>query len=96
MASSVVGDASPQSPQSPAQPAIDGAELARWMLMATEAASMAASTAAQALLELKDGTSSSSSDEKVWYRLLPRPSGPGVFDPDSREAELAQWREISS
>ena len=53
MASSVGGDASPQSPQSPAQPAIDGAELARRMLMATEAASMAASTAAQALLELK-------------------------------------------
>ena len=54
MASSVGGDASPQSPQSPAQPAIDGAELARRMLMATEAASMAASTAAQALLELKE------------------------------------------
>ena len=92
MVSSVGGDASPQSPQSPAQPAIDGAELARRMLMATEAASMAASTAAQALLELKDKTSSSSSDEKAWYRLLPRPS---VFDPDSREAELAQWREWS-
>ena len=92
MASSVGGDASPQSPQSPAQPAIDGAELARRMLMATEAASMAASTAAQALLELKDRTSSSSSDEKAWYRLLPRPS---VFDPDSRETELAQWREWS-
>ena len=92
MVSSVGGDASPQSPQSPAQPAIDGAELARRMLMATEAASMAASTAAQALLELKDKTSSSSSNEKAWYRLLPRPS---VFDPDSREAELAQWREWS-
>ena len=53
---------------------------------------MAASTAAQALLELKNRTSSSPSDEKAWYRLLPRPS---VFDPDSREAELAQWREWS-
>ena len=92
MVSSVAGDSSPQSSQSPAQPAIHGAELARRMLMATEAASMAASTAAQALFELKDGSSSSSSNEKVWYRLLPRPS---VFDPDSREAELAQWREWS-
>ena len=67
---------------------IDGADLARRMMLATEAASTAATVAAQALAELK----SQRNDEKSWYKTLPQP---GVFDPKSREEGLSMWRDFA-
>ena len=67
---------------------IDGAELARRMMLATEAASTAATVAAQALAGLK----SRRHDEKSWYKTLPKP---GVFDLKSREEELSMWRDFA-
>ena len=67
--------------------AIDGAELARRMLLATEAASTVASQAARALEELK---SSSEKGDRSWYKLLQKP---GSFDPASREQEISLWKE---
>ena len=57
------------------------------MMMATEAASMAAQAAAAAL-ERKTG----GGDDRSWFKVLPKPAG---FDPKSREDELAQWRDFS-
>ena len=65
---------------------MDGLELARRMMMATEAAS-AATVAAQALAEIR----SQRHDEKSWYKTLPKP---GVFDPKSREEE-SMWRDFA-
>ena len=68
---------------------IDGAELARRMMLATvEAASMAATVAAQALAEPK----SQRHGEKSWYKTLPKP---GVFDLKSREEDLSMWRDFA-
>ena len=57
-------------------------------MLATEAASTAATVAAQALEELK----SQRHDEKSWYETLPKP---GVFDPKSRREELLMWRDFA-
>ena len=67
--------------------AIDGAVLARRMLLATEAASTAASQAARALEELK---SSSEKGNRSWYKLLQKP---GSFDPATREQEISLCKE---
>ena len=72
---------SPVSPGAPSNPPIDGAELARRMIVATEAAASAAQSAAQALADL----GVRGKDEKSWYKVLPKP---GSFDPKSREEEL--------
>ncbi len=66
---------------------IDGAELARRMLLATEAASNAASQAAKALEGLK---SASDKGDRSWYKLLQKP---GSFDPATREQEFSLWKE---
>lgn len=80
----------PGSPTGPQQQ-IDGAELARRMIEATENASQAAAMAAQALTLMQSSTSSSSStDEKAWYRILPKPA---VFEAKDRESEIATWRD---
>ena len=71
--------------------AVDGAELARRMMAATEAASAATQLAARALDELKTATERSS-ENKDWYKLLSKPSS---FDPSSREAEISGWRDWS-
>ena len=78
---------SPGGPGAPSNPPTDGAELARRMIVATEAAASAAQSAAQALADL----GSRGKDEKSWYKVLPKP---GSFDPKSREEELAQWRDF--
>ena len=70
---------------------VDGAELARRMMAATEAASAATQLAAKALEELKTATEKTS-DNKDWYKLLSKPSS---FDPSSREAEISGWRDWS-
>ena len=74
-------------PSTPTATALDGAEVARRTMMATEAASMAAQAAAAAL-ERKTG----GGDDRSWFKVLPKPAG---FDPKSREDELAQWRDFS-
>ena len=66
---------------------VDGMELARRMLLATEAASNAANVAAKALEELK---SSNEKGDRSWYKLIQKP---GSFNPDSREQEISQWKE---
>lgn len=70
---------------------VDGAELARRMMVATEAATTATQLAAKALEELKTATEKSS-DNKDWYKLLSKPAS---FDPSSREAEISGWRDWS-
>ena len=80
----------PGSPTGPQQQ-VDGAELARRMIEATESASQAAAMAAQAISLMQASTSSSSStDEKAWYRILPKPA---VFEAKDRESEIATWRD---
>ena len=70
-------------------PQVDGAELhARRMLLATEAASSAATVAAKALEELK---SSNEKGDRSWYKLIQKPAG--SFNPDAREQEISQWKE---
>ena len=78
------------SPGGTASQQIDGAELARRMMLATEAAPTAATVAAQALAELTS-QSAQRHDEKSWYKTLPKPE---VFDPRSREEELSMWRDL--
>ena len=56
------------------------------MMMATEAASMAAQAAAAALEKRTGG-----GEDRSWFKILPKPAG---FDPKSREDELAQWRDF--
>ena len=85
-------ESQPASPAgSPGAAAVDGAELARRMMMATEAASAATEMAARALEELKTA-SEKSSENRDWYKLLAKP---GSFDPSSREAEISGWRDWS-
>ena len=67
--------------------AIDGAELPRRMLLATEAASTAASQAAKALEDLK---ASNEKGDRSCYKLLQRPS---AFYPATREQEISLWKE---
>lgn len=72
---------------------LDGAAIAMQMIGATTAAADAARAAAEAVEGMKSSmASSSSTDEKAWYRLLPKP---GCFDPTSREDEIAKWRDWS-
>ena len=80
-----------RSPGGQAGGAVDGAELARRMMMATEAASAATEMAARALEELK-AASDRSSENRDWYQLLAKPAS---FDPSSREAEIAGWKDWS-
>ena len=57
----------PGSPTAAPSRVIDGAEIARRMLLATEAASMAAGQAAKALEDLK---TSNEKGDRSWYKLL--------------------------
>lgn len=77
----------PGSPTAAPSGAIDGAELARRMLLATEAASVAAGQAAKALEDLK---ASNEKGDRSWYKLLQKPS---TFDPATREQEISLWKE---
>ena len=77
---------------------MDGAEVAQRLVAAAEAASQAASAAVQIVTQVQQqqqgqGASSSTgamTDEKSWYRLLPKPQ---VFEPSNREQEISQWRD---
>ena len=71
---------------------LDGAAVAMQMVQATTAAAEAAAAAVSAVESLKSSLGSSSTDEKAWYRLLPKPTS---FDPGSREDEIAKWRDWS-
>lgn len=66
--------------------AMDGVELARRMVVATEAAAQAAALAAEALKDLKkdDG------EGKDLYKLLPRASN---WEPKNRDEEPSSWRD---
>ena len=77
----------PGSPTAAPSGAIDGAEIARRMLLATEAATMAAGQAAKALEDLK---TSNEKGDRSWYKLLQKPS---TFDPATREQEISLWEE---
>ena len=66
---------------------IDGNLIAMQMIQATTNAAEAAQAAVKAVEALKSG-----SDDKNWYRLLPKP---GDFNPSSREDEISKWRDWS-
>ena len=74
------------SPTGSQSAALDGAELARRMVVASEAAAQSAALAAEALKDLKkdDG------EGKNLYKLLPRPSN---WEPKNRDEELSSWRD---
>ena len=88
-------DGQPSNPASqPGSPVgvgtgIDGAEIARRMILATEAAASAASQAVKALEDLK---SSNEKGDRSWYKLIQKP---GCFDPATREQEISMWKEWS-
>ena len=86
-----VADGSPSGSPAAGQQ-LDGAAVALQMVQATTAAAEAASAAVSAVESLKSSFASSTTDEKAWYRLLPKPSN---FDPGQREDEIAKWREWS-
>ena len=73
----------------PPQAALDGSEIARRMMQATEAASAAAQMAAQALHHQQQARAG---NEPFWFKTLPKPNG---FNPSSREEELSLWRDFS-
>ena len=52
------------------------------------AATMAAQAASQIAQNVRQG-----SDEKTWWKLLPKPP---TFDHASRESEIAGWKEVAS
>ena len=92
------GSAEPQymgSPTAQGQPAgaeqqtgmggLDGIEIARRMVLATESAAAAAQAAVQA-------ASRSSDESRAWWKLLPKPA---LFDHATREAEIAGWKDWS-
>ena len=69
---------------SPMGAQLHGAELARRMVQAAEAASQAATVAAQALNELKP------KETNDWFKLVPKPNS---FDPKNKEEEISLWRD---
>ena len=79
------------SPSNGPVPVMDGNELARRMILASESASQAASAAVRALEEFQK-QQVAGSDEKGWYKLLPKPN---TWEPKTREEELGQWRDWS-
>ena len=66
---------------------IDGNLIALQMIQATNSAAEAAQAAVKAVESMKTG-----SDDKNWYRSLPKP---GDFNPTTREDEISKWREWS-
>ena len=80
---------SPSASPTGATQQIDGAELARRMIEATESASQAANMAAEAIKQMQS-SAGNATDEKAWYRILPKPA---VFDCKDRETEIATWRD---
>ena len=57
------------------------------MIQATNTAAGAAQAAVKAVESMKSG-----SDDKNWYRLLPKP---GDFNPSIRGDRISKWREWS-
>jgi len=62
---------------------LDGAQVALQMIQATTAAASAAQAAAHTLRRIQAQSATQDTDEKSWYKLLPRP---GSFDPSTRES----------
>ena len=79
------------SPTGGPVPVMDGNELARRMILASESASQAAAAAVKALEEFQK-QQVAGSEEKGWYKLLPKPT---TWEPKTREEELGQWRDWS-
>lgn len=78
----------PGSPSgSPTGGATGAADMSQRLLAAVEAATMAAQAASQIAQNVRQG-----SDEKTWWKLLPKPP---TFDHASRESEIAGWKEWS-
>lgn len=94
MAESPTGNPFPGSPTggqaAGSELQIDGMEVARRMIAATEAAV----TAAQAASRAAEAASSrpSDGDGKQWWKLLPKPP---PFDHASGESEISSWKEWS-
>ena len=78
-----------QSPTSPGAP-IDGMEVARRMIAATEAAAQAASSSAAAVELLRKQSEEKAGRDTDWFKLLPKP---GPFEPKTREQEVSRWRD---
>ena len=72
---------------SPTGGAAGAADMSQRLLAAVEAATMAAQAASQIAQNVRQG-----SDEKTWWKLLPKPP---TFDHASRESEIAGWKEWS-
>lgn len=72
----------PGSPISGGGAPIDGAELARRMVAASEAAAAAAKSMATAVQGMKN--------DQDWSKLLPKP---GIYEPKTREEEVAGWKD---
>ena len=79
------------SPANGPVPVMDGNELARRMILASESASQAANAAVKGLEDFQK-QQATGSDEKGWYKLLPKPN---TWEPKTREEELGQWRDWS-
>ena len=69
---------------------IDGMEVARRMIAATEAAVLAAQAASRAAESASSRPSDG--DGKQWWKLLPKPP---PFDQSTRETEISPWKEWS-
>ena len=69
---------------------MDGMEVARRMLAATEAAVLAAQAASRAAESASNRRSDG--DGKQWWKLLPKPP---PFDHSTRESEISSWKEWS-
>ena len=69
---------------------MDGMEVARRMLAATEAAVLAAQAASRAAESASNRPSDG--DGKQWCKLLPKPP---PFDHSTRESEISSWKEWS-
>lgn len=82
---------SPTGAASAAGAAVDGMELARRMVEAAEAAARAAEATARAVQQQGSPTRASS-DDKSWWKLLPKPPS---FDHSTRESEISAWKEWS-
>ena len=65
---------------------VDGAELARRMVVAAEAAASAAQSTAAMVEQMKAG-----GGEKDWFKMLPKP---GCFEPKSRQQKVALWKDL--
>eukprot|EP00435_Cladocopium_sp_Y103_P008084 s3110_g2.t1 len=82
--------ASPMGAASPTASA-NGMEVARRMIVATEAAAQAATGAATALEMLSKQNEDPAGRDTDWFKLLPKP---WLFESKSRGQEVSMWRDL--